>query len=140
MGMYSELLIKCDVIRSKDPKTEEILKFLFSGEVDMDDQPKDLPDHKFFRCERWFMIGRCSSCYHIPSALSFYDGTYLFSRSDLKDYDNEIYLFLDWLYPSIDEEDDRILGWYWYEESENPTMITRSSILKYNLTNRKNML
>lgn len=135
--MYTELIIKCDLVIKKDSQVEEVLNFLFN------DKPmkiENVPDHKFFKCPRWDLVGNCSSFYHTPQSFSYYDGKYLFSRSDLKDYDNEIMLFLDWLYPYIDEEDDRILGWTWYEENEKPEMITRSSILKNNLTNRKSVL
>lgn len=119
MGMYTELLIKADIVRNPPVEVVAVLNFLFnSGE-----EPKTLPDHPFFKKERWSSIGRCSSFYHIPWVSSKYEEGYLFSRSDLKNYDGEIDAFLDWLFPYIDEEDGKCIGWKFYEESDDPTLI-----------------
>ena len=77
------------------------------------------------------MVGQCSSFYHIPFATSRYanpnspekKGGYVFSRSDLKNYGGEIAKFLDWVDPYVDELPGKCIGWTWYEEEDQPTLI-----------------
>lgn len=129
--MYTELLIKSDIIRELPENVKYILDFLFnpSSNIDIWDENMkikldiSLPDHEFFKCERWDQIGRCNSYYHIPASCNFFDGSYLFSRSDLKDYDNEINFFIDWVMPYLEEEEGKLLGWKWYEEWNEPEFI-----------------
>jgi hypothetical protein len=99
------------------------------------EEPESLPDHAFFKCPRWSLIGICSSFYHHPKAMSDYwtghgddddRGGYIFSRSDLKNYDGEIDHFLDWVMPYIDETEGHCIGWEWYEEDESPTLLFKT--------------
>lgn len=133
MGMYTELVLKCQIKDDAPSEVKEVLKHLFkeSGKADV----LQLPDHKFFKCPRWDLIGQCSSFYHHPKALSDYwtghgnddnRGGYLFSRSDLKNYDREIENFLDWLMPYIDEYEGQCIGWQWYEEDDEPTLLYKT--------------
>ena len=119
MGMYTELVLKCEVKSDCPSLVKDILNYLFNDK----EKPKELPEHNFFKCERWASIGHCSSFYHVPFALSKFEEGYIFSRSDLKNYDNEIDLFIDWLKPYLDEFERNCIGWSWYEESEVPTLI-----------------
>lgn len=122
MGMYTELLLKAQV------KADEhgVLKFLFGDGA----EPYELPDHEFFTTPRWQMIGTCASFYHHPNAHSDLfrperddsNEYYLFTRSDLKNYDGEIGKFLDWLNPYIDELPGTCIGWEWYEEWDEPSL------------------
>ena len=131
MGMYTELVLKCCIKDDVPEDVRTILDYLFNTSGDFDNPPPQ-PDHPFFKSHRWVMVGQCSSFYHHPKALSDYwmghdgardRGGYIFSRSDLKNYDNEINLFIDWLRPYIDEEDEQCIGWSWYEEDYQPTLI-----------------
>lgn len=119
MGMYTELVIKCHIKRNLPDTVNEILNCMFNGT----EEPEHLPDHLFFKCPRWNAVGSCSSYYHIPESLSFYREGYLFSRSDLKNYDDEIDLFLNWVKKYVDELPDRCIGWTWYEEDDSPELI-----------------
>lgn len=121
MGEYTELLLKCRIKENISEDVNHILNYLFND----DNHPDKLPDHGFFKCERWYMIGRCCSYYHIPSSFSKFDERYLFSRSDLKNYDQEIYKFLDWVDPYIDEDINQCIGWVWQEQEDNPTLIRK---------------
>ncbi len=131
MGMYTELVIKADVKRDISVDVKFILNFLFNHEMDIDIWDNEmnlkpeikLPDHSFFKTSNWTAIGRCNSYYHIPSTFSFFDGKYLFSRSDLKNYDNEINKFIDWLCPYLDVDAGKCIGWSWYEEWHEPTLL-----------------
>lgn len=128
MGMYTELVFKAEIRTDIPDGVHAVLRHLFSGGPRPD---TDLPDHPFFECSRWAAIGSCSSYYHIPFSLSRYEdpnhpgrkGGYIFSRSDLKNYSDEIGQFLHWIDPYIDEEPGHCIGWEWYEEEDQPTLI-----------------
>lgn len=120
MGMYTELVIKCDICEDIPQNVKEVLDFLFG---DRETAPTNLPDHEFFKCGRWDHIGKVNSYYHIPCCLNFFDGSYLFSRSDFKDYDGEIDKFIDFLDPYIDGEKGQCIGWSWYEQRQQPELI-----------------
>ncbi|NGY04740.1 hypothetical protein [Solimonas terrae] len=119
MGMYTELVLKADVKRDLPREVEAVLQHLFNGE----ECPKELPQHRFFECERWEHIGSMSSYYHIPWAVSRYHDGRIFSRSDLKNYDGEIAAFVSWLMPYLDEPDGKCIGWSWYEEGDTPELL-----------------
>jgi hypothetical protein len=121
MGMYTELVLKADVQQEPTKEVLNILNFLFNGqELDIE---ISLPKHKFFTLPRWKQLGRSNSYYHVPWANSKYEEDYIFSRSDLKDYDEEIDNFLDWVRPYLTSEEGKCIGWKWYEEDNIPTLI-----------------
>lgn len=120
MGMYTELLLKCSI--KPEAVNNPILRFLFAGGPEPDRE--DIPHHPLFMCDRWKHIGSCSSHYHHPKAMSdINENGYLFSRSDLKNYDDEINKFLDWFWPFVEESPGQCIGWTWYEEEDVPTLI-----------------
>ena len=119
MGMYTEIVIKCSIKENLPESIVSVLHYLFNN----GDEVAELPNHPFFKCSRWRAVGSCSSFYHIPWADSKYSEDYLFSRSDLKNYDNEIALFFDWLDPYIEELTDKCVGWSWYEENDVPELV-----------------
>lgn len=128
MGMYTELVLKCSIMEDVPDDVRLVLRHLFKQGA----KPFNLPDHEFFKCPRWDFIGSGSSFYHHPQALTHYwtghgdadnRGGNLFSRSDLKNYDGEIEKFIDWLMPYIDEEEGQCIGWSWYEEETEPTLL-----------------
>ena len=124
MGMYTELVLKCEVKDALPDEVRTMLNFLFNG----GEIPIGLPEHPFFKCARWSMIGTCSSYYHVPFALSRFLEGHIFSRSDLKNYDNEIGLFLNWLHPYIDAFEGDCIGWKWYEEYRVPTLLIYTNV------------
>lgn len=128
MGMYTELVLKCSTKANLPDDVKAVLNCLFRGHS----EPENLPDHAFFKCLRWACIGQTSSFYHHPKALSDYwtgfpedldNGGYIFSRSDLKNYDDEIEHFVDWFMPYIEEDVGQCIGWQWYEEDKAPTLL-----------------
>lgn len=119
MGMYTELLLKCNVKRDLPQDVKEALHYLFNSES----KPETLPDHPFFSLHRWKLIGSCGSYYHIPWSASRYAENCIFSRSDLKNYNGEIQMFASWLMPYLEEPEGKCIGWHWYEESEKPELI-----------------
>ena len=131
MGMYTELVLKCEIKDDVPAYVKDVLKYLFKS----GDEPQMLPKHAFFECPRWPMVGRSGSFYHHPNPVSDYwtghegadnRGGQIFSRSDLKNYNDELTKFLDWLMPYIDQPDGACIGWTWYEEDDKPTLIYKT--------------
>jgi hypothetical protein len=118
MGMYTELVLKVRVKENLPDDVEQVLQFLFNDKP----EPQKTPEHPFFDLARWRLIGRCSSFYHTPFSLSRYEKGNIFSRSDLKNYEDEIETFLDWIKPYL-EHRRNCIGWSWYEEMEEPRLL-----------------
>ncbi len=121
MGMYTELFVEGILNENAPAEVLKITRVLFDRNFDVD--ITDVPDHPFFKCSRWQMIGSCSSFYHIPFAMSkvyvpHTNQLCFISRSDLKNYDAEIEKFLDWLKPYC----ETLRDWHWYEEVNAPTI------------------
>lgn len=132
MGMYTELVLKAEIRKSATQEAKDILEFLFGDGI----EPTALPDHPFFSCERWRAIGNMSSYYHVPETINVYREGYIFSRSDLKDYADEIDLFMDWAKSYIEPATGLCYGWKWYEEADQPTMLmaTEAEVFGYDST------
>lgn len=132
MGMYTELVLKIEVSKKIDESALNIFKYLFCNN---NVEPTVLPDHPFFKCKRWRCVGKSCSFYHHPETINSwaeyeYSPTIrIFSRSDLKNYDNEIDLFLDWASPYFYNSENSVVGWKWYEEDETPTLIRKSDAM-----------
>jgi hypothetical protein len=128
VGMYTELVLKARVARDKTPQqVMAVLAYMFGA----GEKPTDLPNHPFFSKSRWDMIGKCSSFYHHPETLNDFNeearsDVYIFSRSDIENYEREIEAFLDWVMPYLDEEHGQCVGWSWYEEERQPTLILKT--------------
>jgi len=125
MGMYTELVVSTRIV--DDPKVINVLKLMIAEDLDVP-EIVDLPSHPLFETGRWNYMLRSSSYYFTPIASSLleYDkigkSWSFINRSDFKNYDNEINLFLDWIDPYIDAEDGEMIGYSRYEESDEPTI------------------
>jgi hypothetical protein len=126
MGMYTELFMTAELRQDASQIVKDVVLFLF-GDTATAVMPKELPDHAFFACHRWDCIGSMGSYYFTPFALSkaIDDGignaVYFTTRSDLKNYDDEIGLFIDFIKPYLATQG--FIGYYRYEENEHPTLI-----------------
>ena len=125
MGMYTELVFKASFFKGIPSDVRAVLEHLFKeGPL-----PTLLPEHPFFAKKYWSCVGNCCSYYHHPKVVNswseepYSSSINVFSRSDLKDYDEEIAAFLDWVKPYLDQCDGECIGWSWYEEADEPTLI-----------------
>ena len=125
MGMYTELNIGVN-LRSDTPENiVKILKYMLRD----DDVDEDVTttDHPLFETVRWQRMLRCDSYYfdgHTDSSILRDEGSDEYElnvRCNLKNYDNEIQQFLDFIRPYLETEG--FLGYYRYEEWEHPTLI-----------------
>jgi len=128
MGYYTELYLDCEIDSSLlNDAEKEIVEYLFNTVCFDNDTPTNLPNHYFFKCSRWSMVGRGGSAYFddtIPRTLTKNNNIWsIVSRSDFKNYDDEIELFLDWFTPCIIKKDDKCIGHQQGEEDEEPTLI-----------------
>jgi hypothetical protein len=125
MGMYTELDLKVAI--ENEPIVVDILKDLSNGSITV----KNRLDHPFFKTDRCNMIGRCGSYYFDgqPYIQFRYDKIakcwFLTTCFNLKNYNQEIEKFLDWLCPFILTEG--YIGTYWYEEQEEPMNIYKEN-------------
>lgn len=85
------------------------------------------PDNEFFRCDRFKFIFLCDSYYfdgYTNSGIEYdhIDEKYhIVVNSNLKNYDDEIDKFLNWIQPYIDTEG--FLGYKRFETCNFPTLI-----------------
>lgn len=130
MGMYTALVLDARLKDDTPQGVIDVLQRMISG-TEVSSDPRSLPDHGLFGDTRWSWMLRGSSAYfpleREPSLRApFY---YSHGHSDtpvllsvgfsIKNYDNEIELFIDWLTPYVYEA----IGWTMYEENEAPTPI-----------------
>ena len=131
MGMYTELVVSTRIV--DDPEAINVLKLMTSTHLDGPVE-SEIPDHPLFKTDRWSYMLRSGSYYFVPTASTLleYDDIgknwSFINRSDFKNYDNEINLFLDWLDPYIDASDGEMIGYSRYEESEEPTIRYKGAV------------
>ena len=119
MGMYTEIFFRAEV----DDEATEIIERLHAG------SEIAWPDHPFFECARFRWLTNSSSFY-FPGANHFemeergYGGRqYSVSfRSNLKNYDDEIDKFFDWVGPHVLDGQGYFMGYSLYEEDVAPTL------------------
>lgn len=91
------------------------------------------PDHPLFKTDRWGILLRCDSAYFAGDTNSYitredFDlelkySPYLTIRSNLKNYDLEIELFLDWISQYVRYPTGECAGYFRCEECSEPTLI-----------------
>lgn len=126
MGMYTELNIGVALKPDTPKEIIDILEYML-GNTDI---KPSVPDHPFFNTMRWSMLFVCDSYYFdgfTDSAMQFDDIDEMYHlnvRSNLKNYDDEIDKFLNFIQPYLDTKG--FLGYRRYEEDETPTLIYNS--------------
>lgn len=125
MGMYTELVLKCRLKNDLPPVVKLTLDFMLNPSHLV--LPSELPEHELFQCPRWEFMLVSNSFYHHPekvvSRFNEYSSDYLFVRTDLKNYDDEIGKFIDWIKPYLENVEGECIGWTWYEEEKSPSLI-----------------
>lgn len=121
MGMYTELVLKCQIKANAPEDVMDVIRYMFAG----GERPEKLPEHVFFSLPHWDMIGDRNGFYHHHDVFNIYHigNQCIFSHSYIKNYSGEIQEFLDWIKPYIDAMEGQCIGWTWYEEELQPTLI-----------------
>jgi len=121
MGMYTALSLGVQ-LDDEFPQVTETLSNLIHG------NPVTGQNHPFFSTPRGAYLLRMDSYYfdyqtHWELKQDEFNGTYLSGVSNIKNYDNEIDKFLDWLSPHM--VTTGFIGWTMYEEDDFPTILMR---------------
>lgn len=101
MGMYTELIFGAELKEDTPKKVIENLKYL-TGELELEKPPKELKDF-------WFVLRGASYYFGVsnPTHKLWFDeickSWHLSSRSNIKNYENEIEKFLEWIKPYISQ-------------------------------------
>lgn len=129
MGMYTEIALFVEFKPSTPKSVLDILERLTSFEDTVNFEGVELPDHPFFKCDRWPWLCIMGSAYfNGPTLAKFrirksdYDPCAELSfRSNLKNYSSEIEQFINWIAPYV--KPDGFAGFTRYEEDDDPTLI-----------------
>lgn len=123
MGMYTAFHIGLEIKRDVPLNVVQTLNRMVHGGAS-----PYTPDHPLFDCERWDVLLSMDS-YHSAyqqNASFVYDDCakcyYLSATSSLKNYNDEIDKFLDWITPYVGNEDE-FVGYKRYEQDDHPTLI-----------------
>lgn len=122
MGMYTELVVATQV--RNVPEAIAVLQFM----AGVTETTPPLPEHALFQTDRWDSLFTCNSHYFVPLSvvkLQYNDiaGAWsLISRADLKNYDNEVEKFIDWIRPYLDCSPGQMFAYSRYEEAAEPTI------------------
>lgn len=123
MGMYTELVLAAELKRDVPQQVIDTLAYMVGQSSD----PFTPPLHPLFSAGRWPHMLTCDSYYFAGDSHSTFrfDETsiawVLTVRSNFKNYDDEVDLFLDWLRPYV--EDRGFLGYHRYEEDRHPVLV-----------------
>lgn len=128
MGDYTELHYNVEMVRDVPTQATDLLRYMVGK---LDDEPA-LADHPLFSAKRWRYMLRCDS-YYFPMSTSstcFYDDIanqwFLSVRSNFKNYDDEINLFIDWIDPYVNAYPGEFLGFHRFEQDDDPTLIRKA--------------
>ena len=125
MGMYTELHFNSELKKDVPPETLAILQYMVEG----GDTAPPVPEHPLFsEGTRWRFMLQSDSYYfdadtHSTLRHDFQGGWYLCIRCNLKNYSDEIQNFIEWVRLFLDKHEGDFLGFYRYEESDEPTLI-----------------
>jgi hypothetical protein len=114
MGYYTELIFGCSLKEDTPRNVIKTLEYMMD-KSDFKSIDKSvalyhytLPDHEFFNHRRWeHMFNASSQMFGVNEAISeMWHSTitkcyHISTRSSIKNYENEIELFLDWIKPYI---------------------------------------
>lgn len=130
MGMYTEFRLNVSLKKDTPSDIIRVLHYMANSDDAIDFQ---LPDHEFFKCQRWSSLFLMSSAYFdtgYPSLSkdNLFSNYNLSVHSSLKNYDGEIRKFMNWIMPYINAENHEILGYHKYEEDDKSSAIVMGSI------------
>jgi hypothetical protein len=127
MGMYTQLHYGAQLNKDVPAEVVQILRYMLGEDGSV--TPAVLPDHALFRTSRWVCMLRCDSYYfdyktaHLLQFDEIANQFYFNVTSNLKNYDDEIKHFVNWIAPYIDKDAGDFLGYHRYETTETPTLL-----------------
>jgi hypothetical protein len=136
MGMYTEMLLTCDLKRDTRKDIIEWLEAMVDSSKEWDDVEKLSPNEMVDTRFREGLLGGSYYFYGQPMMEFEYDKiskTYhLTVLTNIKNYDNDIERFMNLIIPFIKAFEDEMLGYVRYEEDKLPTaMIWNGNEIEY---------
>lgn len=130
MGMYTQLHYNARLKEDTPKEVLNILKFM-TVHRDQPTDDREVPDHELFQTQRWPYILTMGSAYFaaephsrlIEEDYGDWRAIRLNVNSNIKNYDNEIEKFVDWIDEYVDAPPGVWLGYKRYEEDNEPTLI-----------------
>lgn len=92
--MYTELIFKAELKKETPEQIINAVKYMMG---ELEDKPDDFPLPQG-RCE-WLLNGGCSNNIWFADITKTW---HIRSRSEIKNYENEIEMFLEWIKPHIE--------------------------------------
>ena len=126
MGMYTQLHYGAQLRTDVPESVIEILKVMVGDEETV---PTTLPDDPLFTHDRWRWMLQCDSYYFDYKTTHLLDFDEIAKQwwfnvtCNLKNYEDEIALFVRWIAPYVDAEPGDFLGYHRYEEDEAPVLL-----------------
>ena len=111
MGDYTRIKFYAKLRSDTPASVLEVLRATFTSEEAVSKELR--PDHPFFRAPRWEPLFQCTSVYfETPGSRGLVEGktTILQFHSSLKNYDDEIEKFCDWIGPYLAEPPGTVVG------------------------------
>ncbi len=128
MGMYTEL---CYNVRLKEDTPEKVIKTLFyligkGDSLNTDTAFINLTDRirYMLQCDSYYFDADTYSSLRYDDIVETY---YFNVHCNLKNYDDEIDKFVDWLDPWVDAFAGDFLGFSRYEENQEPKIIRKGA-------------
>ena len=129
MGMYTEVFMRGELAADTATEVLHILHAIFQGE-----EPHTKPDHPFFETPSYMSLFLGHSAYFPApfksrAVVSDFGGHWEIGiHASLKNYDDEIEKFFDWIDPYLYESPGQFLGYSLYEESDNPRLFYKKDV------------
>jgi hypothetical protein len=129
MGMYTELVMAIELKNDTPHDVLSIVNYMCEGDEEIINDV-EIPDHALFKTSRWDFMLRSDSYYFDGTTNSFLNVDYLYPdkpsyylniRCNLKNYDDEIEKFIDWI--TLYSDTKGFIGYKRYETEEEPTLI-----------------
>jgi len=123
--MYTELLLTVRLKKETPRQVINILEQMLYNKKSL----HGLSSHLLFKTSRWEWMFSGSSYYFnsiLKSLIEYDDITHSYFLSvnfNIKNYGNEIELFIDWIMPFVAAYPGEFLGYSRYEEATEPTLI-----------------
>ena len=122
MGMYTEIYVNVDLKKDTPDEVIEVLKAMCHMEGSDEKVLEPYPDRWGFLFSNGSYYTPFTSC----RSLTYDDilGAWsLLGKGDIKNYEQEIQKFFEWIIPYVDGYPGDFIGYRRYEEDRTPTLI-----------------
>lgn len=134
MGMYTEVYINVNLVENVPDDVLDVLEKM----CDYKESHEEFFDQKghpvkwdYLFCDGSYYTPR--TCCHNLTFDKIANTWSLLGKGDLKNYDNEIEKFFEWIDPYVAANKGEFIGYYQYETEESPTLVYKQAMSKYDI-------